>query len=89
MARREARPTAHRPVQSHGLSSRLGMEVIAEGVENESQMSFLRAHHCDEIQGYYYSRPLTVDELFAKLRSIATKSTSAGEPLLGATKEMS
>jgi diguanylate cyclase (GGDEF)-like protein/PAS domain S-box-containing protein len=71
------------------MAGSLNLRVIAEGVENESQMSFLRAHHCDEIQGYYYSRPLTVDELFAKLRSIATKSTSAGEPLLGATKEMS
>jgi EAL domain-containing protein (putative c-di-GMP-specific phosphodiesterase class I) len=42
--------------------------VIAEGVENEAQMSFLRAHQCDEIQGYYFSKPLTVDKAADKLR---------------------
>jgi len=42
--------------------------VIAEGVEDEAQMSFLRAHQCDEIQGYYFSRPLTVDKVAVKLR---------------------
>jgi EAL domain-containing protein (putative c-di-GMP-specific phosphodiesterase class I) len=41
---------------SMARSLRLG--VIAEGVENEGQLSFLRDHHCDEIQGYYLSRPL-------------------------------
>jgi EAL domain-containing protein (putative c-di-GMP-specific phosphodiesterase class I) len=31
-------------------------------------MSFLRAHHCDEIQGYYFSKPLAVDKVAGKLR---------------------
>jgi EAL domain-containing protein (putative c-di-GMP-specific phosphodiesterase class I) len=43
--------------------------VIAEGVENEAQMSFLRAHQCDEIQGYYFSKPLAADEIADKLRA--------------------
>jgi CheY-like chemotaxis protein len=42
--------------------------VIAEGVENEAQMSFLRKHRCDEIQGYYFSKPLAVDRVAEKLR---------------------
>ena len=40
------------------MGKHLKLTVIAEGVEDEFQMSFLRAHHCDEIQGYYFSRPL-------------------------------
>ena len=50
------------------MAKSLSLKVIAEGVENEAQMSFLRALHCDEIQGYYFSKPLTVDEVFVKLR---------------------
>jgi diguanylate cyclase (GGDEF)-like protein/PAS domain S-box-containing protein len=46
----------------------LHLKVIAEGVENEEQMSFLRAHQCDEIQGYYFSKPLAVDKVADKLR---------------------
>jgi len=51
------------------MAKSLGLKVIAEGVENEAQMSFLRALRCDEIQGYYFSKPLTADEVSAKLRS--------------------
>jgi EAL domain-containing protein (putative c-di-GMP-specific phosphodiesterase class I) len=51
------------------MAKNLNLKVIAEGVENEAQMSFLRAHHCDEIQGYYFSKPLTVDKIADKLRS--------------------
>jgi diguanylate cyclase (GGDEF)-like protein/PAS domain S-box-containing protein len=50
-----------------GMAKSLGLKVIAEGVENEAQMSFLREHLCDEIQGYYFSRPLTATELVDKL----------------------
>jgi diguanylate cyclase (GGDEF)-like protein/PAS domain S-box-containing protein len=50
------------------MAKSLGLKVIAEGVENEAQMSFLRALRCDEIQGYYFSKPLTADEVSAKLR---------------------
>jgi EAL domain-containing protein (putative c-di-GMP-specific phosphodiesterase class I) len=50
------------------MAKNLNLKVIAEGVENEAQMSFLRSHHCDEIQGYYFSKPLTVDKVGDKLR---------------------
>jgi diguanylate cyclase (GGDEF)-like protein/PAS domain S-box-containing protein len=51
-----------------GMAKSLKLKVIAEGVENEAQMSFLRAHKCDEIQGYYFSKPLAVDKVADKLR---------------------
>jgi EAL domain-containing protein (putative c-di-GMP-specific phosphodiesterase class I) len=51
-----------------GMAKNLNIKVIAEGVENEAQMSFLRAHQCDEIQGYYFSKPLAVDKVADKLR---------------------
>jgi EAL domain-containing protein (putative c-di-GMP-specific phosphodiesterase class I) len=50
------------------MAKSLNLKVIAEGVETEAQMSFLRAHHCDEIQGYYFSKPLSTDEVVDKLR---------------------
>jgi len=50
------------------MAKSLRLKVIAEGVEDEAQMSFLLAHHCDEIQGYYFSRPLAVDRVAEQLR---------------------
>jgi diguanylate cyclase (GGDEF)-like protein len=52
------------------MAKSLNLRVIAEGVENDAQMSFLRAHHCDEIQGYYLSPPLTIDKVADKLRHL-------------------
>jgi diguanylate cyclase (GGDEF)-like protein/PAS domain S-box-containing protein len=40
------------------LASKLGIQVVAEGVETEEQAAFLRAHHCDYLQGYYVAPPL-------------------------------
>jgi EAL domain-containing protein (putative c-di-GMP-specific phosphodiesterase class I) len=48
------------------MAHSLKLKVIAEGVETKEQLEFLRAHGCDEIQGYYLSRPLPAIEL-AKL----------------------
>lgn len=43
------------------LAKRLGLKVIAEGVETADQLVFLRAENCDEIQGYYYYKPMSND----------------------------
>ncbi len=39
------------------MAHNLNLRVIAEGVETEGQLSCLRAHGCDEMQGFYFSRP--------------------------------
>ena len=55
------------------MAKSLSIKVLAEGVEDEAQMSFLRAHQCDEIQGYYFSKPLAVDKVADKLRGNSPK----------------
>lgn len=45
------------------MSHHLGFTVIAEGVETELQRDFLATHHCDEAQGFLYSRPLPLAQL--------------------------
>jgi EAL domain-containing protein (putative c-di-GMP-specific phosphodiesterase class I) len=59
------------------MAKSLRLKVIAEGVENEAQVSFLRAHRCDEIQGYYFSKPLAVDEVADKLRAELPKRVAS------------
>jgi diguanylate cyclase (GGDEF)-like protein/PAS domain S-box-containing protein len=46
----------------------LHLRVIAEGIETPRQLAFLRAHHCPEGQGYYFSRPVAGDECAVLLR---------------------
>ena len=43
------------------LSKDLNMRVLAEGVETKEQLDFLKEHGCDFIQGFYFSKPLSVD----------------------------
>ena len=59
------------------MAKNLNLKVIAEGVETEAQMSFLRGHQCDEVQGYYISKPLAVDKVSDKLQGTAIRALSA------------
>jgi diguanylate cyclase (GGDEF)-like protein len=46
-----------------GLGQNLGLEVIAEGVETEAQLEYMRNHGCDVAQGYLYARPESPEDL--------------------------
>lgn len=49
------------------LGHMLNLKVIAEGVETEQQLAFLRENECDEAQGYLFSRPVSADEIVTLL----------------------
>lgn len=59
------------------MAHSLGLEVIAEGVETEQQLEFLRLNECDVIQGYLLSRPLTAADLNALVEDDADPTTMA------------
>jgi diguanylate cyclase (GGDEF)-like protein len=59
------------------MARSLNLKVIAEGVETEEQMSFLRSHHCDEFQGYYFSKALMPNDFAENLRRESAKSSDA------------
>ena len=58
------------------MAKSLGLKAIAEGVENEAQVSFLRKYGCDELQGYYFSQPLKGEEVGEMLRDLPRERTS-------------
>lgn len=51
------------------MAHHLKLKVVAEGVETEEQLALLVSHHCDCIQGYFYSRPLPAAEMAELLRT--------------------
>ncbi len=51
------------------LAHSLGLQVVAEGVEDSIQLNFLRAHQCDFVQGFYFSKPLLLDDLIQYLQN--------------------
>jgi diguanylate cyclase (GGDEF)-like protein/PAS domain S-box-containing protein len=50
------------------MAHSLDLKVVAEGVETEEQLAFLRAHECDAMQGYYFSKPVPAEMLGKLLR---------------------
>ena len=55
------------------IAHALNLKVIAEGVETEEQLEFLRNLQCDEIQGYYYSKPLSANDIEKKYEFNSTR----------------
>jgi EAL domain-containing protein (putative c-di-GMP-specific phosphodiesterase class I) len=51
------------------MASSLGIQTIAEGVETAGQLAFLRLQGCDEVQGYYFSKPLPAAQFEAFVTS--------------------
>jgi diguanylate cyclase (GGDEF)-like protein len=51
------------------MCHKIGLKTVAEGVETAEQLDFLKRHHCDYIQGYYYSKPMDEDTFFGYLMS--------------------
>jgi len=58
------------------LGRELGLVVLAEGVEEAGQLARLRAMHCDQVQGYLFSRPLTEPQLLELLAGLPPEDTS-------------
>ncbi|MBE0508739.1 MAG: EAL domain-containing protein [Marinospirillum sp.] len=52
------------------MAAKLNLDVVAEGVEQLDQLNFLRNSQCNLVQGYYFSRPLPVDQLVDQCRQI-------------------
>jgi diguanylate cyclase (GGDEF)-like protein/PAS domain S-box-containing protein len=57
------------------MGKTLSLTVVAEGVETIEQQTFLRSQACDEMQGYYFSKPIVADEFAALLRKNSIAET--------------
>ena len=58
------------------LAHSLKLSVVAEGVETEGQIAFLKSHQCDQVQGYYFSHPLSEDQFFRMLKETKASADS-------------
>src|ERR1700689_1241392 len=63
------------------MGKSLSLTVVAQGVETKEQADHLRLHACDELQGFYFKRPLPVAEFTELLRAQATEITYIGKRL--------
>jgi predicted signal transduction protein with EAL and GGDEF domain len=66
------------------MAHNLGLDVIAEGVETAMQAAFLRAEKCEELQGYFYARPMPAADFEACLRANAQQVLDRNAPELHA-----
>jgi diguanylate cyclase (GGDEF)-like protein len=71
------------------MGKALGMTVVAEGVENAEQETFLRDHACDEMQGFLFSKPVPPERLADLLRSVVLPVSPPLQPAASATSEPS
>ena len=67
-----------------GIAKSFNLRILAEGVETEIQRQTLSRLGCDEMQGYFFSRPLSATALDAFLSgfSLNTLSATDGQPIL-------
>ena len=56
------------------LAKNLGLRVIAEGVETETQLQFLKAKDCDEVQGYYFYKPMPPEEIDCIISAVCSSA---------------
>jgi EAL domain-containing protein (putative c-di-GMP-specific phosphodiesterase class I) len=56
------------------LAKNLNVDLIAEGMETEEQVRFLKENGCTIMQGYYFSKPLTVDDFIKKIEDQSNKT---------------
>jgi EAL domain-containing protein (putative c-di-GMP-specific phosphodiesterase class I) len=64
------------------MGKALGMTIVAEGVETSEQQEFLRAHACDEMQGFLFSRPLQPRDLAELLKTSPVLTSPPLQPSL-------
>jgi diguanylate cyclase (GGDEF)-like protein len=62
------------------MGKALGMTIVAEGVETSEQQEFLRAHHCDEMQGFLFSKPLPARDLAELLKAVPALASPPLQP---------
>ena len=60
----------------------LKLRVVAEGVETKEELAFLQAHECDEVQGYYFSRPVPAADFGKLLENSLWEPAGAGLPAI-------
>jgi diguanylate cyclase (GGDEF)-like protein len=66
-----------------GMGKSLSLTVVAQGVETKEQAEFLRAHACDELQGFYFNKPLSAEKFVELLRSQDSGATLTASGTVG------
>lgn len=56
-----------------GMAHKLGLKVVAEGIEDADQLALLRVYGCDIGQGYYFTKPLNFEQMSKHLQSTQEK----------------